>query len=342
MSLPLFPVYLQSQGYVPPNKGSYYLVAKDGIYFRQEAAHGSTFVKVKKIPHLADAPVGVNLHVPKIDGLTIAKAFGFFREVFTKHRSESYVTLIFNKEHQKYDVWCPSQTVSYSSVNYDRSDMPSEPGWIAIGTIHSHCDFSAFHSGTDTSDESSFDGIHITLGNVNRDEFSMVSSVVFSDNRKQYNPMDLIDGVKLSHSAEVENKGNYRGNRQEDYFKLDISQDEQDVFSLWCDNVLPLWMDRVERPEQVERPSQDMKDAFEWFRHKRVDSWCSEDVKNDVPFSMSKDGFFEVDSFDLHECNHGEDVSFGADNHLTGDLFEEFIDGFPNEDFFNDSEDSLK
>jgi hypothetical protein len=37
MSIPLFPVYLASQNWKQPEKGSYYLVAKDGIYFRQDA-----------------------------------------------------------------------------------------------------------------------------------------------------------------------------------------------------------------------------------------------------------------------------------------------------------------
>ncbi|NDH07532.1 hypothetical protein EBX93_16715 [bacterium] len=49
--------------------------------------------------------------------------------------------------------------------------------------FNSHCDFSAFHSGTDQADESTFDGIHITLGHVNRNDFSIVASLAFSDNR---------------------------------------------------------------------------------------------------------------------------------------------------------------
>ena len=54
MALPLFPVYLASNGFVPPEKGTYYLVAKDGIYMRVERLHGSSLVKVKEIPFLED------------------------------------------------------------------------------------------------------------------------------------------------------------------------------------------------------------------------------------------------------------------------------------------------
>lgn len=39
-------------------------------------------------------------------------------------------------------------------------------GWRIFGTIHSHCNFNAFHSGVDDADEKEFDGLHITIGNV--------------------------------------------------------------------------------------------------------------------------------------------------------------------------------
>lgn len=39
-------------------------------------------------------------------------------------------------------------------------------GWRIYGTIHSHCDFSAYHSGVDDNDEEQFDGLHITIGKV--------------------------------------------------------------------------------------------------------------------------------------------------------------------------------
>jgi hypothetical protein len=40
------------------------------------------------------------------------------------------------------------------------------PGYVVFGDIHSHCDFGAFHSGTDDADERHGlgDGLHITIG----------------------------------------------------------------------------------------------------------------------------------------------------------------------------------
>lgn len=39
-------------------------------------------------------------------------------------------------------------------------------GFRIYGTIHSHCNFNAYHSGVDDADEIDFDGLHITIGNV--------------------------------------------------------------------------------------------------------------------------------------------------------------------------------
>jgi len=359
MSIPLFPVYLASQNYKAPEKGSYYLVAKDGIYFRQECDLGSAFVKVKEIPHLVPAPSGVNLTVPKIKGLVVAKAFAFFREVFTQHRSESYVTLLFNKEQGEFDIYVPKQEVTYSSVSYDRGDNGSKDGWRPIGTIHSHCDFSAFHSGTDTGDEASFDGIHITLGNVNRDEFSMVSSVVFSDNRKQYDPMELIDNVRNSSVTDVEEKGYVAGTtyfRRENLFKLNLTLEQQDEFAKWCDTVLPEAMKNVskraivvstyrynydDKDSYYKKLFPDDKDRRSGKRHKfnpfednqKSFGWNEKDVMNDVPdVEMSESMNDDVD-FIGHEYNRAEDVSIGYHPSLEGLMFEKWVRGFPEDKF---------
>jgi len=54
-------------------------------------------------------------------------------------------------------------------VSYDLSTLPPAPeGFELFGTIHSHAGISAFHSGTDDRDEIHFDGLHITVGNLDK------------------------------------------------------------------------------------------------------------------------------------------------------------------------------
>lgn len=264
MSLQLFPVYLASNGFVPPENGMYYLVAKDGIYMRVERLHGSALVKVKEIPFLDEASRDVTLNLPKIEPNIMAQAKEFFQTVFSNHRSESYLTLYYSKKLEKYRLWCPKQTVTYASVNYDRTDaVPVDErdylgsdgaGWQMVGTIHSHCDFSAFHSGTDEADEATFDGIHLTFGHVNRDEFSIASCVSFNNNRTKVNPSDVADGITEPEAVEEEHeydavvrgvtvKKSYR--RTEYYFRLDLNDDEAKAHEDFKQNVLPLWLDKV-------------------------------------------------------------------------------------------------
>lgn len=46
-------------------------------------------------------------------------------------------------------------------------EVTEEFNYSLFGTIHSHAAVGAFHSGTDDNDEKKFDGLHITIGNVN-------------------------------------------------------------------------------------------------------------------------------------------------------------------------------
>lgn len=59
------------------------------------------------------------------------------------------------------------QATSIYAEVYDEYMALCLQGYRIYGTIHSHCDFAAFHSGTDDHDEIGFDGLHITVGNVN-------------------------------------------------------------------------------------------------------------------------------------------------------------------------------
>lgn len=256
-----FPVFLNTPGTKLPETGIYYVVAKDGLYMRTDRNFGSALVKVEEIPHLAAAPTQASFNLPKIPATIIGQALMFFREVFVEYKTESYLTLLYSKKLGQYRLWCPKQEVSYSSVSYDRTDsVPVEernymgsdgPGWQNVGTIHSHCDFSAFHSGTDEFDESTFDGIHITLGHVNRNDFSIVASIAINDNRFQKAIADVCDGVPNTSSEVVEEEGDVKGQtfkRQEFYHRLELNDEQQ----AWLENELEItirneWLPKVTR-----------------------------------------------------------------------------------------------
>jgi len=264
MSLPIIPVYLASEGFVPPETGTYYLVAKDGIYMRVERLHGWALVKTSEIPFLQSVAKTGKFTLPKISAVVMAQAKTFFESVFAKYHSESYLTLLYSKKLQDYRLWCPTQEVSYSSVNYDRADsVPVEErayigadgdGWQPVGTIHSHCDFSAFHSGTDQADESTFDGIHLTFGHVNSKEFSIASSFVFNNNRSEVEPISVALGISNSSEEEVteEVEKKIRGvtvkksySRMEYYYHLELNEEESATLENWKTLTLPQFLSKV-------------------------------------------------------------------------------------------------
>jgi hypothetical protein len=121
----------------------------------------------------------------------------YFRDIYDMHKTEAVVLLMLNKATKDWRVLHVLQiSASGASVNYlhptsnnddykyreamrdkdareaheaviaEYQDLLNQ-GYAVFGTIHSHCNFSAFHSGVDDADETNFTGLHITIGNVN-------------------------------------------------------------------------------------------------------------------------------------------------------------------------------
>lgn len=121
----------------------------------------------------------------------------YFRDIYDIHKAEAVVLLMLNKITKEWRVLHVLQiSASGASVSYlhptsnndeykfreamkDKDAREAHEavieeyhqllndGFTVFGTIHSHCNFSAFHSGVDDADETNFTGLHITIGNVN-------------------------------------------------------------------------------------------------------------------------------------------------------------------------------
>jgi len=112
----------------------------------------------------------VSIKLPKIPYSMFDKIYEFFKYIYKKHKAEVAVLLWYNFNTKEWETEVPKQTVGGGSVNYTRDEEWAndmiQKGFICVGTIHSHCEMSAFHSGTDDHDEYNFDGVHITIGKV--------------------------------------------------------------------------------------------------------------------------------------------------------------------------------
>lgn len=248
--LALFPVYLYEHGFEPPKTGRYYLVTQSGIYFHKETQAGTALVKVDGIPWLKEPTIEFRLKLPKIPARIIGQALMFFRKVWDEYQSEAYVTLMFSAKTQQYQLWCPKQRVSRASVNYDRTDQPdfndrTADDWQMVGTIHSHCNFSAFHSGTDHDDESTFDGIHITLGHVDRKQFSVAASIAINDTREVLEPENCCIGVTRVSNKDVVKK-TYMTFGDSCFFDLELSDEDAQGLVSDAEIIEQEWFPKVE------------------------------------------------------------------------------------------------
>lgn len=123
----------------------------------------------------------------------------YFEEIFKEYKTEAAVLLLFHPTKFLWNTFKILQVgASYGNVKYvypcpepddtpivkaifeskeakkiqlrlwEEYDKLLSDGYELIGTIHSHCDFAAFHSGVDDADEINFDGLHITVGKLTK------------------------------------------------------------------------------------------------------------------------------------------------------------------------------
>lgn len=196
----MFPVYVYEEGMELPSEGTYFVIAGNGNWMHKDVGFIKGLIPVEKVSVLDDFN-GVNhlkCDLPKIPARHIWRIKEFFRRVVAKFHSEAEVNLYYSKEKNDFKIHIPEQSVSHGGVRYQRvalSHHEEMSDYLRIGTIHSHCDFGAFHSGTDVDDEGDFDGIHITFGNNDRDEFTISASVVMNGYRSKIDPLLVIEGV---------------------------------------------------------------------------------------------------------------------------------------------------
>ncbi len=236
-----FPVIVYQEGMTLPETGTYFVVSGNGLWLHKEESICTGFVPVNNISCLPDlnAETFVNVKLPKIPAVFVWKIKEFFRKVVAEYRSESEVSLYFNKELGIYKIYVPKQEVSHASVKYQRigtTHLPEFDGFLEVGTIHSHCDFGAFHSGVDVGDEHNFDGLHITFGHNDKDTFSISASLVVNGFRTKVKPVTVLEGISRESAQPVD---------KDEFFSLEpISDELKEVYreevNVWFTQVKPL------------------------------------------------------------------------------------------------------
>jgi hypothetical protein len=179
-----------------PATGTYYVVASNGMFLNKDTGLVRAMVKVEGIAILKSLKPSAELRLPMIPSTIIAQSLLFFRRVYSQHHSEAITLLYYSKEKGEFMVDAPPQETHFAGLKYEPLAKFGDLGFQLVGTIHSHCDFGAFHSGTDINDEKNFDGIHITLGRVDQPYFTNSVTIAVNNNRFKVDAEKAIVGIK--------------------------------------------------------------------------------------------------------------------------------------------------
>jgi len=191
----MFKVFINDGSSEMPEDDIFYIIAKGGIYLKKKVGIMESIAPVDKISVLNAVEPTANLNIKKIPSEKIAKVVEFFREIYELHKSEAVVLLHYNQQKKRYILQVPPQEVAYSGIDYVKNITYKD--YDLIGSIHSHANFSAFHSGIDHIDEKHFDGLHITIGDVADDFLSVTASIMSNGVRFTVSPGEYTEGIQL-------------------------------------------------------------------------------------------------------------------------------------------------
>ena len=179
-----------------PDKGPYIVAHQEGYSVHKSFFFGRVLVPTDKAPmaQKLEQPAFLWYDIPKLPASLVGEALSFFSMVFATRGSEAMVDIMWEPE-RGYSLFVPNQRASAGGVEAKRNPTHLRKGSRHVGTIHSHCDFSAFHSGTDEHDADNHDGLHITIGHVDdptKTEFAVM--IAASKHKWDFEIADVVDG----------------------------------------------------------------------------------------------------------------------------------------------------
>lgn len=193
----------------------------------------------------------ITMNLPKLEPQELYLTLLWMREIYRLHHAEAILILGYNVETGKYKLFCPKQDVSGAHINYNRQFREYIPApWRPVGTIHSHPGFNAYHSGTDTHDEQSFDGVHLTFGHVSERSFSIASSLIMGaggehDYRESVEPENVCRGLKKIGDRQAL-KSRWISSSMQNFYQIDLPPEEKKALRQQFAGFKDEWLKLVE------------------------------------------------------------------------------------------------
>lgn len=197
---------------VPKSAFPYYIVAKDGLYQQTQSVLGRAITKSKNFPaHLPEMKDSgeFTFEADRIPANICSQIVDFFKRIWNKHHTEAEVILLMHRDTREWGILIPTQKTSGAAVD-SRVDPEKIPDpWLVVGSMHSHCNFSAFHSGTDRGDAENMNGAHFTIGFLEKEIPEIVAMVAWNGIMFNYKPEELADFSDLNAAKAPEEWDDY-------------------------------------------------------------------------------------------------------------------------------------
>jgi hypothetical protein len=199
----MLPIYVKNRDFREPRDPVYLLVAGNGTFLVKKMGLYSASVRPDgSVLGLLNHTEDLTREFGRVPYSLMCRVLGFFRAAFCQHGGEAIVFLYYSKDTRSFCIKVPPQQIyssaatgskdSTSHVVYESCERP--PQYVKLGTVHSHAGFPAFHSFIDDRDEEHEDGLHITIGEVDRARPDVSVSFVVNGRRFMLHPDDVLAG----------------------------------------------------------------------------------------------------------------------------------------------------
>lgn len=173
-----------------------YVVNDNKVYEVNDTKLFTTYNELE-VPEHNITPVWKGAKIPLNMWHNIVK---FCKHSYDELKSETLVYLFYDETADKpWSWWVPPQSTAGMTVKSD----PDNPEYAVqraqypdtmFGTVHHHCATSAFQSGTDEADETQREGLHFTVGNLNKDnDFDVHFRMTIGDNHCEIDAHEYIE-----------------------------------------------------------------------------------------------------------------------------------------------------
>jgi len=172
------------------------LITYSGKLFQPEKNDFFTGYKEINIPKIDPNAEWTN---GKISEKTWTEILGFFKWSYDRFKGETQIRLFFNTETKEWAAYPYKQQVTYGAMTtedeHDEEARALFPDpWVYLGTGHHHCSTSAFQSSVDHEDEANQDGIHFTIGNMDKKQLDFHARISWSG---EFFPLPLENWLEI-------------------------------------------------------------------------------------------------------------------------------------------------